>query len=94
MLLCFPLELEWIKKNTSESQMSQQGASVTTTVMKLACEQAFRGTLAVGRGEGGRGKEGELATMSLECEFQLQFPCCSLLTELSDFLQSVRSIKD
>ena len=43
---------------------------------------------------GGGGGEGELATTSLECEFQLQFPCCSLLTELSDFLQSVRSIKD
>ena len=50
MLLCFPLELEWINKYTSESQMSQQEVSVTTTVTRLACEQAFRGTLAVGGG--------------------------------------------
>ena len=32
-------------------------------------------------------KEGELATMSLEFEFHLQFPCGSPLTELSDFCQ-------
>ena len=38
-----------------------------------------------------REKEGELATMSLEFEFHLQFPCGSLSTELSDFRQSTRS---
>ena len=40
-------------------------------------------------GEGG--KEGELATKSLEFEFHLQFPCGSLSTGLSDFRQSVQS---
>ena len=38
-----------------------------------ACEQALWGTLAVGQK-----KEGELAAMSLEFEFHLQFPCGSL----------------
>ena len=51
----------------------------------LACEQAFRGDLAVGRK-----KEGDLATTSLEFEFHLQYPCGSPSTELSD-LQSARS---
>ena len=37
--------------------MSQQGASVTTTVTRLACEQAFRGTMAVGGGGQGERKE-------------------------------------
>ena len=32
-------------------------------------------------------KVGKLASMSLEFEFHLQFPCDSLLTELSDFRQ-------
>ena len=41
--------------------------------------------------ERGWEKEGELATTSLEFEFHLQFPCCSLSTELSDFRQSARS---
>ena len=38
----------------------------------IACEQALRGTLAegVGGGGGGVGKEGELATMSLEFEYR------------------------
>ena len=36
----------------------------------------------------GREKEGEVATVSLEFEFHLQFPCGSLLTELLDFCQS------
>ena len=35
-------------------------------------------------------KEGDLATMSLEFEFYLQFPCGSPLTWLSDFHQSAR----
>ena len=52
----------------------------------MACEQALRGALAVGRE-----KEGELATLSLEFEFHLQFPCGSPSTELSDFRQSARS---
>ena len=51
-------------------------------VILLACEQALRG---------GREKEGELVTTSLEFEFHLQFPCGSLSTELSDFRQSARS---
>ena len=36
-------------------------------------------------------KEGELATMSLESEFRLQFLCGSSSTELSDFHKSVQS---
>ena len=52
----------------------------------LACEQALRGDLAVGQG-----KEGELATTSLEFEFHLHFPCGSTSSELSDFRQSARS---
>ena len=52
----------------------------------LACEQAFRGDLAVGRK-----KEGELATTSLEFEYHLQYPCGSPSTELSDLCQSARS---
>ena len=52
----------------------------------LACEQAFRGDLAVGRK-----KEGELATTSLEFEYHLQYPCGSPSTELSDLRQSARS---
>ena len=54
----------------------------------LACEQALRGALAVGRE-----KEGELATTSLELEFHLQLPCGSPSTELSDFCQSARGIQ-
>ena len=38
----------------------------------LACEQALRSDTAMGWE-----KEGELATMSLEFEFHLQFPCGS-----------------
>ena len=45
-----------------------------------ACEQALRGALAAGRE-----KEGELATTSLEFEFNLQLPCGSPSIELSDF---------
>ena len=52
----------------------------------MACEQVLWGALAVGRG-----KEGVLATTSLEFEFHLQFPCGSPWTELSDFCQSARS---
>ena len=44
-----------------------------------------------GRSDGGAGKEGELATTSLEFEFHLQIPCGSRSTELSDFRQSARS---
>ena len=54
--------------------------------IKLAWEQALQGALAVGQE-----KEGELATMSLEFEFHLQFPCGSPSTELSVFRQSARS---
>ena len=46
----------------------------------VACEQALWGGPATGRE-----KERELATMSLEFEFYLQFPCCSPSTEQSDF---------
>ena len=52
----------------------------------LACNQALQGAVAVGQE-----KDGELATMSLEFEFHLQFPSGSLSTELSDFRQSARS---
>ena len=52
----------------------------------LACEQALRGALVVGWE-----KEGELATMSQEFEFHLQFPWGSPSTELSDFRQSAQS---
>ena len=52
----------------------------------IACEQDLRGALAAGRE-----KEGELATLSLEFEFHVQFPCVSPSTELSDFRQSARS---
>ena len=59
---------------------------VTSDNVELICEQALRGALAAWRE-----KEGELATMSLEFEFHLQFPCGSPSTELSDFRQSARS---
>ena len=52
----------------------------------LACNQALQGPVAEGQE-----KDGELATMSLEFEFHLQFPSGSLSTELSDFRQSARS---
>ena len=52
----------------------------------LACNQALQGAVAVGQE-----KDGELATMSLEFEFHLQFPCDSPSTKLSDFRQSARS---
>ena len=55
----------------------------------LACEQALLGALAAGRE-----KEGELATMLLEFEFHLQFPCSSPLTELSNFHQSCAKVND
>ena len=42
---------------------------VFQSVTQIACKQAFWGTLAAGWE-----KEGELATMSLEFEFHLQFP--------------------
>ena len=54
--------------------------------LTVACEQAVRGALAAGRE-----KEGDLGTASLEFEFQLQFPCGSPSTELSDFRQSART---
>ena len=47
-----------------------------------ACEQALRSALAEGRE-----KEGELATTSLEFEFNLQLPSI----ELSNFRSSARS---
>ena len=52
----------------------------------LAGNQALQGPVTEGQE-----KEGELATMSLEFEFHLQFPSGSLSTELSDFRQSARS---
>ena len=68
----------------------QQGVQTDTKCksnnVELVCEQALRGALAAWWE-----KEGELATTSLEFEFHLQFPCCSLSTELSDFRQSARS---
>ena len=48
-----------------------------------ACEQVLWGAFLE--------KEGELATTSLEFKFNLQFPCGSPSTELSDFRQSARS---
>ena len=47
--------------------------------------------ISPGRSGGGRKKEGELATTSLEFEFRLQFPCGSPSTELLDFRQPARS---
>ena len=55
-------------------------------VVLVACKLALQGTMAVGRE-----KEGELATMSLEFEFHLQFPNNSPSTEQSDFRQSGQS---
>ena len=49
----------------------------------IACERPLWGTLG--------GKEGQLATTSLEFEFHLQFPSGSTSTELSDFCQSAQS---
>ena len=54
--------------------------------MMIACGQALLDALVVGWE-----KEGEVATMSLDFEFHLQFPCGSPSTELSDFRQSVQS---
>ena len=51
--------------------------------LEIACKQALWGALVVGWE-----KEGELPTRSLEFESHLQFPCGSLLTELSIFRQS------
>ena len=48
-----------------------------------ACEQVLWGAFLE--------KEGELATTSLQFKFNLQFPCGSPSTELSDFRQSARS---
>ena len=59
---------------------------VTSDNVELICEQALRDALAAWWE-----KEGEHSTTSLEFEFYLQFPCCSLSTELSDFRQSARS---
>ena len=53
------------------------------TALVLTCEQALHGALAARLL-----KEGDLATMSAEFEFYLQFPCGSPLTWLSDFHQS------
>ena len=53
------------------------------TALVLTCEQALLGALAARLL-----KEGDLATMSAEFEFYLQFPCGSPLTWLSDFHQS------
>ena len=55
------------------------------TALVLTCEQALRGALTARLL-----KEGDLATMSLEFEFYLQFPCGSPLTWLSDFHQLAR----
>ena len=43
------------------------------------------------RSGGAREKEGELTTTSLEFEYNLQYPCGSPSTELSDLRQSARS---
>ena len=51
----------------------------------IACEQTLRALWRLA------GKEGELATTSLEFEFYFQFACGSPSTELSDFRQSARS---
>ena len=56
---------------------------ISVSMKPVACEQARKDALAVGRE-----KEGELATTSLEFGFHLQFPCGSPSTELSDFRQS------
>ena len=55
------------------------------TALVLTCEQVLCGSLAARLL-----KEGDLATMSPEFEFYLQFPCGSPLTWLSDFHQSAR----
>ena len=71
---------------TTCNRVCKRMQRVTSNNVELVCEQALRGALAAWWE-----KEGELATMSLEFEFHLQFPCCSLSTELSDFRQSARS---
>ena len=48
----------------------------------VSCKQALQGSLAAGWE-----KERDLATLSLEFEFHLQFPCDSPSTELADFCQ-------
>ena len=54
--------------------------SFSLLTFSSACEQALRSALAEGRE-----KEGELATTSLEFEFNLQLPCGSPWIEQSDF---------
>ena len=56
---------------------------------KIKAKLNHRGALAAGRE-----KEGELATLSLEFKFPLQFPCGSPSTELSDFRQSAQSANE
>ena len=81
------LILTGFKKKTCKSTLFSHGniKKLHYTVL-LACEQALQGTLVAGWE-----KEGELATMSLEFEFCLQFPCGSLSTKLLDFWQSAQS---
>ena len=74
-------------KKTCKSTLFSHGniKKLHYTVL-LACEQVLQGTLVAGWE-----KEGELATMSLEFEFCLQFPCGSVSTKLLDFCQSAQS---
>ena len=60
------------QRSSSDSELiTRMGIRLLACVTR-ACEQVFRGALAAGRE-----KEGELATMYLEFEFHLQFPCAS-----------------
>ena len=71
--LSFPVNVGVTNQRpSSDSELiSRMGIRLLACVTR-ACEQVFRGALAAGRE-----KEGELATMYLEFEFHLQFPCAS-----------------
>ena len=60
--------------------LNRRTATWNLFVNLIACNQALRGILVAGQG-----KEEEHATMSLEFEIRLQFPCGSPSTELVRF---------
>ena len=86
IFLCFKrIIIHYQYPKTKENKIKPQ-LNHNISMADIACEQTLRCALAAGRE-----KEGELATLSLEFEFLLQFPSGSPSTELSDFRQSAHS---
>ena len=89
IFLCFKsIIIHYQHPKTKENKIKTK-LNHNISMADISCEQALRGALAAGRE-----KEGELATLSLEFEFPLQFPCGSPSTELSDFRQSAQSANE